>query len=121
MKSLEVQYLAAANFARGLSPCSTQKVLLYSEKRVLDPSLYHGGALRLLDEQNMGRRKIFITTVGPMWEVYLEAAQHLLSHFSSPFVGVKFLYDYGLRPANEGPVRIQYTVNVWFPSMYSRD
>ncbi len=33
---------------------------------------------------------------GQMWQVDLAAAQHLLSPFSSPFFGVKFLDDYGL-------------------------
>jgi hypothetical protein len=39
-----------------------------------------------------------------MRQADLEAAQHLLSSFSCPFVGVKFLYDYGLCERNAARV-----------------
>ncbi len=48
-----------------------------------------------LDEQNRGRRKMFITK-SKMRQVDWAAAQHLVSPFSSPFFGVKLLNDYGL-------------------------
>ncbi len=49
----------------------------------------------LHDDQNGGRRKLFVTTLEPMRQVEGASVQHLLSPFSSPFFGVKLLYDYG--------------------------
>ncbi len=45
----------------------------------------------VLDEQNRGGRKMFVTRANSA------AAEHLLSPFSSPFFRVKWLYDYGFR------------------------
>jgi hypothetical protein len=42
-----------------------------------------------------GRSKIF-TTRTQKHQVDLAADQHLLNPLSSPFLGMKFLYDYGL-------------------------
>ncbi len=46
--------------------------------------------------KTVGRRKMFIT-IGHMRQVDWAAAQHLFSPFSSPFYGVKLLYDWVLR------------------------
>ncbi len=80
----------------GLSPCSREKVLLCKEKRGLYRvlSLNTGSQVSILDEQNRGwEENIFKQCTKAPSDLVTD--QHLLSPFSSSFLGVKCLYDMG--------------------------
>jgi hypothetical protein len=66
---------------RSLSPCSREKILLCTEKEIVN-----AGGLA-----STGSKRIMFTN-----RAILVAAQHLVSPFSSPFCRVKSLNAYGL-------------------------
>jgi hypothetical protein len=62
---------------------------VYTKEGTRVPSLYTGVWCVPMNKTG-GKRKMFITRANA-------DAQHLLGPFSSPFFGVKLLYDYGFR------------------------
>ncbi len=101
-KSLHPNDEPLLNLTRTMSRCSREKVLMYKQKRELESrvsSKYRWFSVYSTNKTG-GRRKCLY--LGHM-QVNWAAAEHLLSSFSSPFFGVKLLYDYGLRGRTAPP------------------
>jgi hypothetical protein len=75
-----------------ISPAEYEPLLNRKEGNRV-PSLLLQEVWCLLDEQKRGGERF---TIGQMQQVALTAAQRLLSPFSSPFFGMKFIDDYRL-------------------------